>query len=590
MIREPSGSEPSTTTSRAASERADPDAKLVLVPSVPHDAAAAGSPTGHDLMAQIESAPQAILAVSAERKVLACNRRFEELWCLEPGSVTVGGESPALLTSSLSQVRDPEAFEAAIRWGHAHRHELQQLDVALLDGRVIEGVSAPLLDAAGTYYGRIWFLADTTEQRRAETERASLLERLQTVQRSQNFLLLAAGVLARASGYAETLRELAAIAVPTLGDICLIDVIGESGNLERVAARHVDPSRQSLVDELGRLYPPDPKGLHPTVAAIRTRGSRWSGDMSDEFLRATTRDEHHFQLTKRLGFSSYMTVPLIDGTDVLGTITFVSVSSCRRLGPDDLALAEDLALQVASVAAKARRHEQQQHAAHILQASLLPAALPSIANLTIAVRYRPGTSTAEVGGDWYDIVQLSSGSALLAVGDVAGHDMGAAAAMGALRWAARALISHSQTPAGLLRVLHDSWEWLGVDRIATCVVAKLDPTTGDLTVASAGHPPPLEIADQLATYLPVDPGGPLGGPVRAVEDFCVRLRPRTVVLFYTDGVIETRETDVATGMEMLRSVALAGDADPEALCDRVLEALSVGADDIALLAVRLDEG
>lgn len=589
MITEPLGDEPSPGPELPASAPAEPRGRKVAPRSVPHGTPTPVVPAGHDLMAQIESAPQAILAVSPDRKVLACNRRFEELWGLDAGSVTVGGDSPALLGSSLAQVRDPEAFETAIRWGHAHQHEFQRLDVPLLDGRVIEGLSAPLLDADGCYHGRIWFLADATEQRRAEAERTALLERLQAAERSQNFLLSAASVLARASGFAETLRQLAAVAVPTLGDICLIDVIGESGNLERVAARHVDPSYQSLVDELGLLYPPDPNGLHPSVEAIRTRRSVWSGEMSDEFLRSTTRDEHHLQLTKRLGFSSYMTVPLIDGAEVLGTITLVSTSSGRRLGPDDLALAEDLAVQVAGVAAKARRHEQQQHAAHILQAGLLPDVLPDIANLTIAVRYRPGISTAEVGGDWYDVVHLPSGSALLTVGDVAGHDIGAAAAMGAVRWAARALIGHSRTPAGLLHLLHDSWEHLGIERIATCVVAELDPSTGALTVAAAGHPPPLVIADGSASYLPLEPGGPLGAPTPLLGDYRGRLTAGSVALFYTDGVIETRETDLDTGMEALRSVALAGDADPEALCDRVLDSLCVGrADDVALLAVSLE--
>src|SRR4029079_16273866 len=103
----------------------------------------------------------------------------------------------------------------------------------------------------------------------------------------------------------------------------------------------------------------------------------------------------------------------------------------------------------AAVAARARQHEQDKHAAHILQTRLLPAALPETPGLRVAVRYLPGTTDAEVGGDWYDVVRLPTGTTWLAVGDVEGHDMEAAAAMGSLRSAARALITHTDTPAGL---------------------------------------------------------------------------------------------------------------------------------------------
>jgi GAF domain-containing protein len=539
------------------------------------------------LVAQIDSAPQAVLAISEDRKVLACNRRFEELWGLASGSVKVGGQSPALQEETLSQVADPERFEQALRWGHAHPEVVQHVDVPLLDGRVIQGVSSPIVDEAGQYHGRIWFLNDDTERRRAESERSELLQRLQRSQRSQSFLLDASRVLAGAVGYAETLERLAAVAVPTLGDICLIDVVDEHGTLRRMAARHADPERQPLVDVLRRRFPPDPAGMHPSVDVTLTRRSRWSAEMTDNFLRATCRDAEHFALVKRLGFTSYMTVPLVTGDEVLGTVTLVSAGSGRRFGPEDLALAEDLADRVAQVVAKARRYDEEHRVAHTLQESLLPAAHPEVPGLRLARRYEAGPRLAEVGGDWFDVIALPDGSVRLSVGDVAGHDIAAAAAMGQLRSACRALTGHAEHPVELVEELAASWAHLGVERIATLVVAQVDPVTGRVEVASAGHPPPLAVTEDRSWFLPVDPGPPLGAPAVRAAAWHGTLDPDSALLLYTDGLVEERGEELGLGLARLAELAV-GITDPDELCDHVLaHAPRTRDDDIALLALRL---
>ncbi|HZU79925.1 MAG TPA: GAF domain-containing protein, partial [Acidimicrobiales bacterium] len=377
------------------------------------------------LSAQIDAAPQAVLAVSKDRTVLAANHKFEDLWRLPRGTVKTGQPSPALQGPTLVQVQDPAAFEAALRWGHEHPTQSQSLDVPLMDGRIIHGEAAPIVDEDGEYHGRVWFLTDDTERRRADAERTQLVQQLQQAQRSQSFLLQASRVLAATSGYAESLERLAAVAVPTLGDICLIDVVQDGGVLRRMAARHADSRMQPLVDELGRRFGPEAGGVHPSAMVVQSRHSRWSAEMTDEFLRATCRDEEHFAIVKELGFTSYMTVPLVAGEAVLGTLTLVSAGSGRRFGPDDLALAEDLAGQVAQVAAKAHRYEREHRVAHTLQASLLPTDIPEVAGVRFALRYSASPRAAEVGGDWFDVMTLPSGAVRVAVGDVAGHDTGA---------------------------------------------------------------------------------------------------------------------------------------------------------------------
>lgn len=419
---------------------------------------------------------------------------------------------------------------------------------------------------------------------------ADLLERLQVAQRSQAFLLSAAQVLARATGYEETLRNLAAVAVPTLGDVCLIDVVDEEQGLRRVAARHMDPERQPLVDLLGELYPPDVEGEHPAAQVLREPASISSEHVEDAFLRRTSRDEEHFRLVKELGFTSFMTVPLADRGQVLGAMTLVSAGSGRRFGAEDLSLAEALAGQVAAVVAKARRYEEEHAAAHTLQSSLLPADLPEIPGLAVAVRYLPGSRGAEVGGDWYDVVAHPSGATVLAVGDVAGHDIGAAAAMGAVRAGLRALVRHAEEPASLLELLQFSWDDLGVERMATLVVVFIDGATGAYSVGSAGHPPPLVISGGgRADFLPLEATTPLGAPPLPVRVFQGELGAADLMLLYTDGLIETRDASLEAGMADLARVGLESrppaPGQPGQFCSRVLSRLGrVRSDDVALLA------
>ena len=541
------------------------------------------------LQAQIESAPQAVLAVGPDRRVLACNHRFEELWGLEPGTVTVGSLSPALQGASLRQVEDPVAFEEAIRWGHAHPHERQDLEVPLLDGRVIQGVASPILTPEGAYRGRIWLLNDDTLRRQAEQLRLELLDRIQQAQRSQAFLLSAAQVLASSTTYLETVANLAEVAVPILGDICLIDVKEESGGgLRRMASRHVDPDRQALVDQLASEYPPDPERGHPSIQVLSTGRSVWSETMPDQFLRATSRDEEHFRIIKELEFTSFMTVPLTDRGEVLGAMTLISAGSGRRFGPRDLSLAENLAGQVAAVVGKARRYEQEHLAAHTLQSTLLPSALSAVPGLSVAVRYLPGTRGAEVGGDWYDLVAHPSGASILAVGDVSGHDMEAAATMGAVRSGVRALMRHAEDPASLVELLQLSWDDLGVDRdrLVTLVVVFVDGPTGQYSVASAGHPPPLLVpAVGRPSFIPVSPATPLGCPPMPVEVHRGQLEPGDLLLLYSDGLIETRDASIVDGLEHLAALASGIGTDPERFCSRILFRLNrERTDDIALLA------
>src|SRR5947209_10986542 len=164
---------------------------------------------------------------------------------------------------------------------------------------------------------------------------------------------------------------------------------------------------QDVAAELARGYPPG--ASDPSREAVRTGRSVLVTELPAEVRDGMAIDERHRQLIRALGVTSYMIVPLVTGAGALGAVTLAVTTSSRRFGPGDLARDEDLAARVAQVVAKERRYEEEHELAHTLQTSLLPARLPVVPGLQVAVRYLPGTRGADVGGDWYDMVVLADG-------------------------------------------------------------------------------------------------------------------------------------------------------------------------------------
>jgi GAF domain-containing protein len=429
------------------------------------------------------------------------------------------------------------------------------------------------------------FLRAVTEQAAQALDRARLqVEQLALTEISQ-FFVHAGRAIAEGSDFTDTLNRLADMALPVMGEICLVDVIGEDGNLRRMVARHRHEALQPLVDRLGSEYPPHSDGNHPAMTVIRTGQTRWSDLMTDEFLNETTRDEQHLALVKELGFRSYVSVPLNGESEVLGALTLVSTT--RSFGGKDVTFAEQLAENVAAVIDNARRYEHTLHTSHILQQSLLPQHLPEVEGLEVRSVYLPATRGLEVGGDFFDMAELAGDAVGFMVGDVAGHDREAAALMGHLRSAARTLAGQVDSPAALVTGLHDSWELLGFDRIATGLFGLLYPESGDVVLASAGHYPPLLVQRTSARYVPVPPGAPLGSNGAGAANVHVRLQPGDLLVLYTDGVIDEREVGIEEGMQTLMKVCEREEMSPAAVCERIVAMLPPQrSDDVALLALR----
>jgi PAS domain S-box-containing protein len=420
-------------------------------------------------------------------------------------------------------------------------------------------------------------------------ERARLHEETARQAERAAFLLDAARLLAAAADSRDTVERMAELAVPRLADLCVIDLATEQG-LARVAVRHGDPARQPLADRLREVQLTGRGPAHPSVQAVVEGRTRWLREVDDALLREISSDAGQLEVLRELELTGVISVPFVADGRVLGVVTLCADRRREPFSAADVEVAEQLALQVSLVVDKAQRYEVDVRTSHTLQAHLLPPPPPSVPGLAIAVRYLPATQGVDVGGDFYDVVRLPGDQVALAVGDVVGHDVVAAATMGQLASVHRALLVDGPSPSAVIERLQASWPILGLQRMATALFATLHPASGRLLVASAGHLPPLLLDGGRAEFLPVSPSRMLGAPPApfpAVEWAGVLPVGATLVLF-TDGLVESRTEDLDAGLyRLLATARAAGTADPDELCDRLLAELTGAhrADDIALLVL-----
>ncbi|MBV7700622.1 ATP-binding SpoIIE family protein phosphatase [Streptomyces sp. TRM70350] len=291
--------------------------------------------------------------------------------------------------------------------------------------------------------------------------------------------------------------------------------------------------------------------------------------------------------------------PLRGRRRVIGAAVFLRRPERMAFEADDLLVAAQLATHSALGIDKAVLYGREAYIADELQRTMLPETLPQPTGVRLASRYLPAAETARVGGDWYDAIPLPGSRVALVVGDVMGHSMTSAAIMGQLRTTAQTLAGLDLPPQEVLHHLDEQAQRLGTDRMATCLYAVYDPVSHRITIANAGHPPPVLLhLGGRAEVLRVPAGAPIG--VGGVDFEAVELDAPAgaTLLLYTDGLVESRLRDVWTGIEQLReklaaTAQLTGPDHPpplEALCDEVLDMLGPGDrdDDIALLAARFD--
>ncbi|MFD1657167.1 SpoIIE family protein phosphatase [Streptomyces caeni] len=287
------------------------------------------------------------------------------------------------------------------------------------------------------------------------------------------------------------------------------------------------------------------------------------------------------------GSGSWVFLPLIASNRPVGTCV-LGFDGARRFPDEERGALTALGGLIAQALERARLYDAEFALARGLQNALLPHRLPALPGLRVTGRYLPGTRGMDIGGDWYDVIPTGEDVALI-VGDVEGHNVAAAAAMGQLRSAVRAFVTAGHQPGDVVASTNRLLLDLDPALLASCCYIRLHPRSGVARTVRAGHCPPLlRLPDGRAEVLDV-PGGPLLGVAEAADypESELRLVPGSVLALYTDGLVETRDADIGTGMDRLRvSLAHTGEERLEDLADALLRDARLSpdrADDIALL-------
>ncbi|WP_020121496.1 SpoIIE family protein phosphatase [Streptomyces canus] len=394
----------------------------------------------------------------------------------------------------------------------------------------------------------------------------------------------------------QTARELADVVVPEFADVAAVDVLDSVLDEHRPATRDGPALFRALAvkaayttdaataaDQPGLITAYDPDRL--ATRCVRTGRPILVPHTGGSDLSHIARDDHAAVLLARAGVHSYLAVPLIARGITLGFLGLTRARDPRPFDEDDLAIAAELASRAAVCIDNARAHQHMRNAAETLQRSLLPTAPPDLPGLQVASRYLPAQAAYEIGGDWYDVLPLSDDRTALAVGDVMGSGIEAAAAMGRLRTATTAFAGLSLDPAQVLEQLDSITSGLE-QYIATCVYAVYDPHRRECRIANAGHlPPALLRRGGHPQLLDVPTGAPLGVGGVPFETTTFTFAPGDQLVLYTDGLVETRRHSIDERLDTLLRLLDAPASPLEETCDRLLADLrhSDDHDDVALL-------
>jgi len=381
---------------------------------------------------------------------------------------------------------------------------------------------------------------------------------------------------------ARALDALGDIIVPAIGDwyaAYLVD--GPAIRLKSIV--HRQPAKRDFAWVLEREYPFAVGDASPLDRAIAKGEPVFLPTVTPEIIASMARDPHHAAILSALQFHSAAAIPFAAG-DVRGAILVLGAETRPHLQPHDMPLLQRLVERAISAYASALHADPEPSVTSALQRALLPGALPAVEGLTISVAYAPAGREMNVGGDWYDAMALPDGRVLLSIGDVAGQGLNASVAMSALRLAIRRFARDDPTPSAILQRANALM--LDDCRVATALIAILEPLSLDVVMAGAGHAAPAILEpDGSVTHEPA-PGIVLGTSSATVyTDVEFRLQPGSTMLLYTDGLIASgdgaRIAHLERALYAKRNVTddLAGNVFRELFGDEAPR------DDVALLAV-----
>ncbi|MGW8955698.1 SpoIIE family protein phosphatase [Streptomyces sp. NPDC055709] len=422
------------------------------------------------------------------------------------------------------------------------------------------------------------YVTDITEQRQREADRAEA-QRAAAARSSCVHALTTA--LAEALTSRDVVNAVAHWVLPLFDATGLLIQTVEGDHTRTVGSAGCD---DSLLEELDRIPLSE---AEPISDALRKRTPLFIS--SPEEYRSLY--PHIAHRPAKAGKKGWALLPLIASGNQIG-ICVIGFDEPRRVRDEERTLLVALSGLIGQALERARLYDTVQRRAQELQNGLLPRTLPVLPSVSAASRYLPAGHEGALGGDWYDVLPLSAHRVALVIGDVMGHGLNQAITMGRLRTAVRTLSELELPPAEILLHLSDLVRDLEEDTFVTCIYAVYDPIARSCTFACAGHPPPAILDTEGIVSFPSIPANPPLGVAEPPYDTAdVVIPDGSVLVLYTDGLIESATHDLDDGMSRLARLLACGPHDLDSLCefltDGLLPADRPAGDDTAILATRM---
>jgi PAS domain S-box-containing protein len=532
------------------------------------------------LAAIVETTHDAIYSYDARGRITSWNPAAERIFGYRSDDV-LGREGTFMLPPD----RVAEERELIARATAEERLQDVETQRIRADGAVIDVALtvSPLGDGAARLGGVSLIARDVTLRKRAAD--------------AQAFLAQASAALETSLDPARTLQTIAELAVPLLGELCIIDLPRPDGRLGDSVAASVHPGVAERLCEIRRRWPLEPDGSHPVSQVLRSGRALVVPDLDKAgALDPVAQSDEHRAFALEAGYRCAVVLPLVARRRTLGIMSLLHVRADLRYDASDVELLEDLAARAAQAYDNARLYAERSRVARTLQRSLLPVELATPPGFELAARYRAATTDLEVGGDFYDVFETDDGW-LAVLGDVCGKGPQAAALTALTRYTTRAAALQSGQPRWILEqlnvaMLRGNDEW----RFATAFLVGIDPRAGErrLRCASAGHPPALVLRASGEVEALGGPGHPLGiRPNARFYETWAELATGDTLVLYSDGLIDVGPPEHTLETEQLaallgRCAGLAPDPLLDELERLVVEHRGGGRqrDDVALLALR----
>ncbi|MGW3864482.1 SpoIIE family protein phosphatase [Streptomyces sp. NPDC005047] len=507
---------------------------------------------------------------------LALDREWRILFSNPPAEQTLGftdGQLSGRVLWELHPLRGTHGLEARCRKAAAEGIPAE-FDIESPTGRSFHLRIVPVPDGI-TIYG-----TDVTKRRREEAARTA--ERQKAMERAQRTSALTTA-LAEATTSQDVVDAVAQRVLPAFAGSSLMICTVEGGRVRTIGARGLQAGLLANVD--GRAL----EDRDPVGDAIAGEKPVFVHSLEEYRARYPTLAD----LAQTSGMNAAVYLPLTASGHTFGVCVITFERAHTTLGSEESTLLTAVGALVAHALERARLFEAEHERSQELQRSLLPRDLPELAECTTSVRYLPAGQGMEVGGDWYDVIPLSGCRVAFVIGDVMGHGLSQAVTMGRLRTAVRTLAGFELPPDEIMSHLNDTIGDLGEDQYATCLYAVYDSTDGRCSMVCAGHPPPAVVRpDGSVHFLDSVSNPPLGAadpPFRTTEFV---IPDESLLVFYTDGLVESSERSIDLGMsELRRLLSTISTTDLEQLSDRLVAGLvhpeRPAADDSALLVARV---